>query len=211
MIDLREFSNIVKDVMSNNIDDFDYAFVNQLPLGETNYNFRFSLEEKQVRIISPLRSLPTAFEIANLVTPQKDYTLSMRILSEGKTSTISKSAPAKIKVDKLKEEVLTGTKADRIFYEILTTDDFEITFSEYEGTIVRFKDESIAKRFMQLLVGLFPYGEFKKENKNVEVHCKFAVEKYDGLKKGIQKKGKLSCKVIIDGYPAGTRLSSFFF
>jgi hypothetical protein len=211
MISLKEFSNIVKNIIANKIDDITYAFINQLPLGETNYKFRFILDKNRVKILSSLRSMQTAFEIAKIMFPQKDYTLSIRLLSGGETKTISKSAPIRTSLEKLEEEILSGMKVDRIFYKIATTEDFEITFSEYEGTIVNFKDELSARRFIQLLAGLFPFIELKKENKIIDIHCKFLIEKYDGVKKNIEKKGKLSCKVTLDGYPMGTKLSSFFF
>ncbi len=209
MISLKEFSNIAKDILSNNISDMTYAFINHLPIGITNYNFGFILEGKSVKILSPLESLSVAFETANIIKPQQDYTLSIRILSQGATKTISKSAHSKIKVERLKEEILTGAAANRIFYEIITTEDFEITHSEYEGTVVRFKNEDAARRFIQLLVGLFPFAEFKRDDTKAKIFCTFDIQKYDGLKKGIEKKGRFTCKISINDKIIGTKSSSF--
>ncbi|MCD6576147.1 MAG: hypothetical protein J7K73_03230 [Nanoarchaeota archaeon] len=211
-MDLKEFSKIVKEIINESISENTAEFIKKLHEGTTNYNFGFMiLDNKSVKIMSPLRSLPVAFEIANRMLPQKDYTLSLRIFSDGKTKTISKSAHSSINVDTLKKELLLGTNADRIFYEIVTANDFEITYSEYEGTIVRFNEEKQAEKFLQLITGLFPFVEVNKENKKVEVYCSFEIEKYDGYSKDIQKKGKLKCTIKIDGSPAGTKLGSFVF
>ncbi len=210
-MNLKEFSKIVKELIKKDISNETYHFIRNLPEGKTNYNFGFILQGKSVKILSPLRSLPVAFEIANRIIPQEDYTLSLRVLSNGKTKTISKTAHSTTHIEELKENMLMGTDVERIFYEILTTDDFEITYSEYEGTIVRFKDETLSRRFLQILIGLFPFVEIERDNKRVEIQCTFEIEKYEHFKKEQKKRGNLKCVIKVDGENVGTKLGSFIF
>jgi len=211
-MDLKEFSNIVKEIISEDISEDTFEFIKKLYDGTTNYNFGFMiLNNKSVKIMSPLRSLPVAFEIANRMLPQKDYTLSLRVYSDGKTKTISKSAHSSISVDALKEELLLGTDVNEIFYEVITTNDFEITHSKYEGTIIKFINEELSGKFLQIIAGLFPFVEVNKESKKLEIFCSFNIEKYDGYNKNIQKKGKLKCTIKVDGESVGTKLGSFIF
>ena len=86
-MNLKEFSKIVKDIIRKEISNETYHYIRSLPQGKTNYKFGFIREDKLVKILSPLRSLPIVFEIANRILPQKDYDLSLRVLSKGKTKT----------------------------------------------------------------------------------------------------------------------------
>ena len=210
-MNLKEFSKVVKEIIRNQISNETFHFVKGLPEGKTNMRFGFIREGKLVKILSPLRSIPIAYDVANKILPQKDYTLSLRISSEGKTRLISKTGHGSMSVDELKKDILLGAQAERIFYEILTTEDFEITYSEYEGTIIKLNDESHAKQFLQIMIGLFPFVETKPESKKVEINCAFEIEKYDTYKKEQKKRGNLKCRIKVDDQSLGTKIGSFIF
>lgn len=209
-MNLKEFSNIIKGIMENSINNKTYNFVKSLPEGESNYNFVFTKDKDSIKISSPVKSFSTIFEIANRAFNQEDYELSLRILIEGKTKTISKKGHSTIPVEKLKNEMLFGIKVDKIFYEIATTKDFKITYSEYEGTIIKFNNKK-TDNFLQLLMGLFPFVDAEKNSKKIEVYCTFKIEKYNQFRKEQKKKGELKCIIKIDGNTLGTKLSSFIF
>ena len=210
-MNLKEFSNIIKEIIGNNIDNETYNFIKKIPEGESNYDFVFIKNGSFIKISSPIRSFSTAFEIANRAFHQKDYELSLRISSEGKTKTISKKGHSSKSIKKLKDEMLFGIKADRIFYEIASTERFNVTYSEYEGTIIKFKDKIEADKFLQLLIGLFPFVEIKRDTKSIEIHCTFSIGKYNQFGKRQKKKGELKCLIKIDRGILGTKLSSFIF
>ncbi len=210
-MELKKFSNIVKEIIRKKISDETKKYLQELPVGKTNYKFKFELDNKTVRVLSPLRSLPTIFEYANRIMPQKDYTYSLRVLKETKTETISKTFTPQIHVEKAKKEILIGENVQRIFYEILKTEDFKITYSEQEGTIIKFNNSDIARRFFQILVGLFPFAEVSKENKTLFIDCTLSLEDYEEFRKKLSKKGHVKCSISIDGKTIGTKSGVFIF
>ena len=210
-MELKKFSKLVKEVIRKNISAEIAEFIKELPIGKTNYKFMFELNGKSVRILSPLRSLPTIFEFAKRIIPQKDYTYSARILNENKTNTLSKTSPAGIPVEKTKENLLAGENVQRIFYETLKTEDFKITYSEQEGTIIAFNDADSSRRFFQILVGLFPFAEVKKENEKIKIDCSVSIEDYSEFRKKHQKRGTIICSIEIDDEKIGTKTGVFIF
>jgi redox-regulated HSP33 family molecular chaperone len=209
-MNLKGFSNAVKEIIKKQISPATIALVKTMPLGETNYKFAFILQGKNVKIASSLRSLPAIFDIAKRILPSVDYNLTIRIQSD-KTKEISKRVSVGTSIEKLKEEMLFGQDAVRVFYETITTDDFEITYSEYEGTVIKFSDENVARRFLQISVGMFPFVDIEKENKNVEITCTFSIEKYEKHKTDISRKGNVKCLVKADGEVLGTKSGTFIF
>jgi len=210
-MNLKEFSNLVKEVIKQKISTETFNRINELPMGTSNYNFGFVLRDKSVLVKSPLKSMSVAFEIANRMVQNRDYTLSLKVSSEGKSKTVSKTFGADINVEKARKELELSSEADRVFYEIATTDDFEITNSEFEGTVVKFKDENNARRFLQLFVGLFPFVETEQNSKKVEINCELSIEKYERFKKEQTKKGTLKCVVKIDDNIIGAKSGTFLF
>lgn len=209
MMELIKFSNLVKRVIRKKITGETKNYLQELPIGKTNYKFKFELENKIVRVLSPLKSLPTVFEFANRIIPQKDYTYSIRVLKESKTSTLSKTSSVNTPIEKTKQGITSGEKIQRIFYEILKTEDFKITYSEQEGTIITFKEVDDARRFFQTIVGLFPFADVGKENKSLFVDCTISIEEYERFKKKDTKKGMVKCSITIDNTTVGTKTGAF--
>jgi len=71
-MNLKEFSNIIKEIIGNNIDNETYNFIKKIPEGESNCDFVFIKNGSFIKISSPVRSFSTAFEIANRAFHQKD-------------------------------------------------------------------------------------------------------------------------------------------
>jgi hypothetical protein len=94
---------------------------------------------------------------------------------------------------------------------MITTEEFQIKFSEYEGTILQTNDEETARRYFQLLVGLFPFVEAEKDTKQAKVECAFNIEKWDSFRKEQKKRGTLKCTITLDGNLMGTKGNSFVF
>lgn len=208
-MELIQFSNLVKKVIRKNITKEIEEYLIELPIGNTNYKFKFELDNKTVRVLSPLKSLPTVFEFANRIAPQKDYTYSMRVLKESKTDTLSKTFDVNSPIEKTKKELVAGEEVQRVFYEILKTEDFKITYSEQEGTIITFEEPDKARRFFQTLVGLFPFADIGKENKSLFVDCSISIENYKRFKKEDTKKGLIKCSISIDNETVGTKTGAF--
>ncbi|MCD6547046.1 MAG: hypothetical protein J7K22_00670 [Nanoarchaeota archaeon] len=196
-MNLKEFSNMVKEIINQKISLKTLDFLKELPQGETNYVFGFLLEENSVRILSSVRSMPTIFQMLKNIMHVNDYNYSIRIITQdGKAKILTKTAVSY--VDDIKKELLLGEKVNRVMYEKITTEKFEITFSEYEGTIVKFKEKEQAEKIFQIIVGLFPFIELEKDNKKVKVTCKFNKK---------ENNVTLDCIIEIDGKGIGTKRS----
>lgn len=208
---LLKFSKTVREIVDGTPTKDTLDFVKQLPMGITTYTVGFILSGKIIKVLSTIKSFPAVYGAANRLLPQKDYTISLRVSANGKTKTVSKSFPASTSIENAKKNLLEGQNAERIFYEILTTDDFEITFSEYEGTVLKLNDETLARRYFQTFLGLFPFVNLEKETKTLKIDCEFEIKKYDAYRKEEQKQGRLSCKIEIDGNAVGTRGNNFVF
>ena len=210
-MNLKEYSKMVKEVINKKISTETFSKINELPMGASSQNFGFILRDKTVLVKSSLKSLSVAFEIANRMVQNRDYTLSLKVSSDSKSKTVSKTFSSETNVEKARKELEASAEADRVFYEIITTDDFEITSSEYEGIVVKFKDETLARRFLQLLTGLFPFVETEQNSKKVEIICELNIEKYEQFKKEQTKKGTLRCSVKIDDNAMGAKSGTFIF
>jgi len=185
---------------------------NELPMGTTKKYFGFAVGNKTIHVIAPTKDvMQTIFDILNKTIPQEYYDYSIRLTEDSKTKTISKRGHPSIPLKKLKNEMTTGGTLIRIYYEMLTTPDFEVTNSEYEGTIIKCKDDELLRRVFVLLVGLFPFVETTKETKKVGVECNFDVGKYDAFKKEQKKKATVVCNLTMDGKPVGSKSCTFTF
>jgi len=210
-LSLRDYSTAVKEIIRGNPGKQAEELVKTLPDGVTSKAFGFAISGKTIKILSGVPSLWSVFEVINRISPQKDYDFSMRGIFDGKTKVISKRANAKMNTDELKREMFVGGAMDRIFYETIITEEFQIKFSEYEGTILQTNDEETARRYFQLLVGLFPFVESEKDTKQAKIECVFNIEKWDSFRKEQKKRGTLKCTITLDGNMMGTKGNSFVF
>jgi hypothetical protein len=211
MMNLYDYSTVVKEIIRGKPTKTALGFVKQIPLGISKKTFGFMLSGKTVKINSPLPCLTAVFISANRILPQQDYTLSLRVAAEGKTKTVSRRFAAEIPIEDAKKEIGFGQSFERTFYEILTTDDFEITNSEYEGTILKANDEDTARRCFQAMMGLFPFVESERETKQVKIECEFDIKKDELYGKDEKKRGTLKCMISLDGEGTGTKSNTFVF
>jgi len=210
-MDLIGYSMGIKEMIRGR-GDHALELANELPMGTTKKLFGFALGNKTIHVISPTRDVTqTIFDILNKAMPQEYYDYSLRLTEETKTKTLSKRGNSSIPISKLKSEITSGKTLIRIYYEMLTTQDFEVTNSEYEGTIIKSNDETLLRRVFQLLVGLFPFAETTKETKKVGIDCVFDVEKYEGFKKEQTKRATVLCNITMDGKRVGSKSATFMF
>lgn len=211
MMNLYDYSTAVKEIIRGKPNKSTLEFVKQIPLGITKKTFGIMLSGKTVKVNSPLPCLTAIFISANRVLPQRDYTLSLRVAADGKTKTISRRFAADTSIEDAKNEIAFGKNFERIFYEILTTGDFEITNSEYEGTILKANDDETARRCFQAMMGLFPFVEVERETKQVKIDCEFEIKKDELYGKDEKKRGTLRCMIFLDGEGTGTKSNTFVF
>lgn len=185
---------------------------NELPMGTTKKLFGFALGNKTIHIISPAKDvMQTIFDVINKAMPQEYYDYALRFTEESKTKTVTKRGHHLIPIQKIKNEITTGKTLIRVYYEILTTPDFEIKNSEFEGTILKCNDDELLRRVFQLLAGLFPFVETTRETKKIGIECTFDVEKYEGFRKEQKKKAYLVCNLTMDGKQVGSKSATFMF
>lgn len=210
-VGLKEYSEYVKDLIRGTPTQEVVKFVKSLPEGTTKHKFGIYLSGKTIRLKSPFYALPAVFQIAKKVSPSKDYELSLRILQGHDAKIISKNAPEHESVKQAKKELLEGQSVDRIYYEILKTEDYEITYSEFEGTIIQANEYETIQKLFHALVGLFPFADVGKENRKLEVFCEFNIDELKKFKKKQDYRGDLKCTIYLDEEPIGTRGNSFIF
>jgi hypothetical protein len=208
---LEEYSTAVKEIINGKPTKATLEFVKQLPLGKSNNAFSFQLSGKVIKMNSSLKSFSAIYQSVSRMNPQQDYTLSLRLSVGGKSKTVSKRFSSNVKVEDAEKELYDHFNAERIFYEIITTDDFEITNSDYEGTILKAENEETARRYFYTFMGIFPYVELERDSKLVKIDCEFDIKKDDLYGKDEKKRGKLNCNISIDGESAGTKSNSFVF
>jgi len=210
-MDLKKYSTYVKELIRGTPTYEVFDFVRTLPVGVTRQDFGIMLSGKTVKVKSPFHSLQAVFDIANRIMPQKDYTLSLRVLVDGSTKILSKIAQAQSTIDEVKIQIVEGEQIDRTYYEIINTDDFEITYSEYEGTVLQAKSTDLARQFFQAMVSLFPFADVGKENKQLEVECEFKIDELKSFSREEKRRGDLRCSILLDGKQIGTRGNIFIF
>ena len=127
------------------------------------------------------------YEIMETIEPKEVFRFKFSVKRQAFELNIDALKPAGVST--LKEQILSG---------IITTDDFEITFSEYEGTILKANDEQTARLFFQAITGLFPFVEPDKDMKRVKVECEFEIKKDELYGKDDKKRGKLSCTITVN-------------
>jgi len=210
-MNLIEYSNGIKELLKGRPGPSALQLVNDLTMGENRKLFGFVISDKTIQIIAPTKDVvQSLFDMLNKTMPQDYYDYTIRVTEESKTKTISKRGHPAISIKTLKEDMLKGGNFIRIFYEILTTPDFEITNSEFEGTLIKCNDSALLRRVFNLMVGLFPFVETERETKKVGIECIFDIQKYD-MRKEMKKKGTLICNITLDGRPSGSKSSTFIF
>lgn len=210
-MNLTDFTAGVKQIIRGNCGKEALALANELPIGRTTKIFGVSIGGNMLRVIIPFNDLQGIFDIANKALPQEFYDYTIRVTSDGKISNVSKKCMFSTPITEIRKKLIEHAKADRTFYEIIKTDDFEITYSDYEGVIIKAEDEMMLKRLFQVFSGLFPYIDLEKDTKRVGVECTFEVEKYDAFKKEQKRKAKLSCNLLRDGKVIGIKGNTFIF
>ena len=208
---LDEFSNAVREIIRGNPSTQAIEFVKTLQNKTTVKIFGFLLSGKTVKVMSPLRSIPAVTSLMLRAMPSKDYDYSARVQENTQTKVLSKRFASGTDVDKAQKELFFGKTIDRVFYEIVTTEDFEITFSEYEGTVIKTDSEETARRCFQAVLSLFPFAESEKNSKQVRIICEFDIQPYDRYGKEQKRKGSLSCRIEVDGKGIGTKGNNFVF
>ena len=202
------YSTGIKNLLAGIVTEEVAEIIKGLSIGEKKIVFSFLLGERTIKIISPFTDIQSIFEVLNRASPQREYDLSLRILVGGKTKFLSKRGYPEIPVDRIKKNLSYG--ADKIYYEILSTNDFEITSSEYEGLVIKCDDLIKLKRYFRLLVGLFPFVEFKKDSKRIKIECIFDVENIQRVNE-TKKKGFLKCIIFVDEEQIGIKSKAFIF
>jgi hypothetical protein len=210
LMDLLGYSSGIKEILRGNNGTNAVALINELPVGKTQKIFGFALGNKNIHVIAPTRDvLQTLFDVISKAIPQDHYDYSIRVTEDNKVRTISKRGHPSISIKKLKDEMTAGGgKFQRVFYEMLTTNDFEITNSEFEGPMIKCDDEALLRRIFMLLSGLFPFAETTKETRKVGIECNFEIETYE-VRREQKRKGKLVCNIILDGKQVGSKSNSF--
>jgi hypothetical protein len=211
-MDLIDYSSAIKEVINGKPGTLAMQMLNELPLGRTKKLFGFVLGDKTIRVMAPTKDLmQPIFNILNRAMPQDFYDYTIRVSAEGKTKTLSRRGHPAVSLKRLYDEMHEVSTFERTFFEILKTNDFEVTNSEFEGTIIKSDDQALLRRVFQLLTGLFPFAEIERDTKRVGIECSFEVEKDELTKKEQKKKGTVVCDIIIDGKQVGSKSSSFFF
>jgi len=209
-MNLLEYSTIVKEILEGKPGKTSANFIKNLKKDDVK-SFRFSIAGKNIVIKSEIYPLDAIFVILNKISQQKDYELFLKALSKGKIKTLNGKFKSNEKIELAKKELTEGEVIDRIYYETIKTEDFEITYSEFEGAVIKTKGEEFSKEYFRLLLGLFPFIDFEKDTKDVEVKCTFEIKKLDVKKRGFENLGNLKCEIKVNGKAAGVRQNSFLF
>lgn len=210
-ITLTEFSNMVKEVVRGKISEKTIEILKTIPDGETIKKFGFMTNGSSVTVASPFRSLPAITKIILRASEQDDYNYAVRMQSEKQIVNLTKRFTSGVDVDDAKKELLLGRTADRIFYETVSTPEFEIKYTEFEGVTIKANSPEQARKYFQSLMSLFPFVELEKHNQKIKMEFKFQKEAYKEFKKEPAHKGHLSCAIELDGAAAGTKGGSFMY
>jgi len=185
MVSLIEFSKGVKELIYGKVGDYSKKLVDSLKDGQHCGNFEFAIDNGIIRVATPIKDVNSVFEILNRAQPQERYELMMKGIFDGESKSISKMGSNNMSINEVREAALLGRNTTRIFYEIITADDFEIRKSEMEDITIKCKDKDEARRLFQLLVGIFPFVDIERETKRVKVACEFNVSTDDREKKRV--------------------------
>ena len=210
-MNLIEFSNAVKEIVRGKVSDKTTEFLKTLPDGVVTKKFGFVLNGNIIQVVSPFRSLPAITKMVLRASEHDDYNYTIRVQGDGQMTNLAKRFVSAVDVDAAKKELLLGKNTDREFYEVVATPDFEIKYTEYEGTTIKANDPEMARKYFQSLMGLFPYVELEKQHKKVKMEFEFQKQAYKEFRKEPAHKGHLSCAIELDGVPAGTKGGSFIY
>lgn len=210
-MNLIDFSTAVKEIVRGKISDKTTEFLKELPDGVVVKKFGFALNGNTIQVASPFRSLPAITKMVLRASEHDDYNYTIRVQGDGQLTNLTKRFVSAVDVDAAQKELLLGKNVDRAFYEIVATPDFEIKYTEYEGTTIKANDPEQARKYFQSLMGLFPYVELEKTHKKVKMEFEFQKEAYKEFRKEPAHKGHLSCAIELDGMPAGTKGGSFIY
>jgi len=210
-MNLIEFSNAVKEIVRGKVSDKTTEFLKTLPDGVVTKKFGFVLNGNIIQVVSPFRSLPAITKMVLRASEHDDYNYTIRVQGDGQMTNLAKRFVSAVDVDAAKKELLLGKNTDREFYEVVATPDFEIKYTEYEGTTIKANDPEMARKYFQSLMGLFPYVELEKQHKKVKMEFEFQKQAYKEFRKEPAHKGHLSCAIELDGTPAGTKGGSFIY
>ena len=114
-------------------------------------------------------------------------------------------------MNELLRELVEENGIDRVFQKTISTKDFEISSSEFEGTVVKCNDDSKLRSYFQMICGIFPFVDASRDTHKVGVEFIFEIQEYSGYKKPQQRKGSLKCIITRDGEKIGTKSNFFMF